>query len=249
MRSRGHSLLETVIALFVLASAALVVVALYHSALQRTTQTRQGALARLIAERTMAQIRAEAAEKPFRVVEPTTLSRSFPDPEFLSYNVTVTVTRTTLTNPASALQKPTEPQIFPLMTDVASVEVLVSWGSGEEFRLNSLLDEGEIPLASVVVSGPTSPLGGSAEASYSAQALDAEGREIPDVRFIWWVDAMTGNGSVTADPVDNTATLKNLTRGYDGVWYVQPGKCRVAALARVRGKEFVGYSDEITLLP
>ncbi len=248
MRARGNSLLETVIALFVLVSAALVVVALYHSALQRTTRTRQGALARLIAERTLAQVRAEAAEKPFRVVEPSTLSRTFPDPESPDFTVTATVERTSLTNPASSLQRPGTPQIFPIMTDVASVEILVRWGVGEEFRLNSLLDEGEAPLASVTVVAPPG-LAGNQEGACTARAFDINGQEIPDVRFIWWVDAGTGNATVTADPLDNTAKLKNITRGYDGVFYVQPGTCQVAALARVRGKEFVGYSGEITLGP
>ena len=250
MRARGHSLLETVIALFVLASAALVVVALYHSALVRTSQTQQAALARVIAERVMVETRSLAAKNPFRVVDPSTLSRTFTDPDHPTFEVTVAAARQVLTNPASALQPPTPPQVFPLMSDVASVEVTVSWAGGaEQFRLNSLLDEGEVPLVSVRVEGSLGPISGNQRATYEAKAFDANGDIVPDVRFIWWVEPITGNASIVPASLDPKAELTNVTRSFDGSFYVQPGACRVAALARVRGKEVVGYSGEITLAP
>ncbi len=215
-RLSGNSLLETIIALFLLTSAAIVVVALYHTALQRTTRVQQGATARVLAESALAQTRLEA-KLPFSSFDPIALSKTYTSPEHPDFQVTVRATRANLPNPCADILPGLPPQ-------------------------DQQLDE-------VIVTGPSGPIAGSATANYTVQARDTNGQVIKDLVFIWWVEPGTGNALIAPNKVTQSAMLTNLTRGFDGVTFVQPGTCRVAVMARYLGKEVIGYSNQITLAP
>jgi Tfp pilus assembly protein PilV len=249
-RLSGNSLLETIIALFLLTSAAIVVVALYHTALQRTTRVQQGATARVLAESALAQTRLEA-KLPFSSFDPIALSKTYTSPEHPDFQVTVRATRANLPNPCADILPGLPPQDqHVLQTSAANLEVEVAWNDGRDlFLLNSLVEEGTVELDEVIVTGPSGPIAGSATANYTVQARDTNGQVIKDLVFIWWVEPGTGNALIAPNKVTQSAMLTNLTRGFDGVTFVQPGTCRVAVMARYLGKEVIGYSNQITLAP
>ena len=250
MRAAGNSLLETIIALFLLTSAALVVVSLYHTALQRTTRVHQGATARLLAETALAQARAEATQ-PFTLVNPSTLAKSYEDPDQPGFQVTVRSSMASQPNPCSSLLPAfpaSDRQI--LNSSAANLEVEVTWNDGREsYRINSLVEEGIAELGTLIVTGSSGPVAGSGTSTYTVEARDTNNNIMQDLGFLWWVEPGTGNAMIAANKVAQSAVLTNLTRGFDGVTFVQPGTCRVAVMARYRGKEVMGYSGDIVLAP
>jgi hypothetical protein len=243
-------LLETITALFLLTSAAMVVVALYHTALQRTTRVHQGATARLLAQAALAQARVEATQ-PFSQMSPASLAKSYDDPDHPGFHVTVRSSAASQPNPCSSLLPafPVSDQKI-LNTSAANLEVEVSWSDGREsFKLNSLVEEGIAELATVTVTGSSGPIPGNGTATYTVEARDTNNNIMQDLGFLWWVEPGTGNALIAPKKVSQTAVLTNLTRGFDGVTFVQPGTCRVAVMARYRGKEVTGYTGDITLSP
>jgi len=255
-RARGNSLLETIMAIFLLTAACLLVVSLFHTALQRSRWSQQQSTARMIAGRTMAEVRHWSSLGNFLV--PSDLSqwnnKTYPDPNQPEFVISIQARLAQITTPCSWLEVP-YPAVERRTLDqsAARVQVSVRWSGGRggttQVSLVSLVPESPRTISSVSVTGSTGPLSAGAPTTFTAQALDSSNRPIKDVLFVWWVEAQTGNGQITASHKSDTATFVNQGRRNDGSTFTSVGTCRVAAMATYENKEVIGYSGDISLLP
>lgn len=252
----GNSLLETIMALFLLAAATLLIISLFHTALQRSRWSEQQTSARQIAERTLAEMRRWSAQGNFLESQDLVSwdGKKFPDPTQPEFEVAIRARMATLTSPCESLEV-----VYPLaqrrrMTrSAAQVQVTVSWSGGRaglsRVALNSLLPESPRKLQSVTVTGSSGPLAAGASSTFTAQAYDASGRPIHDIVYVWWVEAQTGNGQITPAHAGDSAVFVNQGRRSDGTAFQTGGICRVAALATYEGVEVIGYSSDVQLQP
>jgi len=205
----------------------------------------------LIAENALGKVRSSARLAGVGKLDPAVLDKTFTDPDHPDYQVQVRSRMHVLANPCASHQSVLEPDQKQLMNNsVALVDVTVTWDDGREvYRLTSLVEEGSSDLAEIAVKISNKNIGPLAEEVLVAEAKDSQGNVIPDVNFVWWVEPITGNGLLFPDNTTSSARLRNETRGFDGVTFVQSGTCRVAVQARYDGQEIIGYSEDITLDP
>jgi hypothetical protein len=247
--------LESILALFLLTVASLLVVNLFQTALQRSRLGEQEHIARLIAESTMTELRAWSANGGFKQVSDLSSQdgRSFQDPEHSAYQVTITMKPSTLQTFCTELEKSFPGDERTLTESCAKTEVSVAWSSGtgqRSLRLASLIPESPRLLETVEISGvPANALNPGETVTLTAKALDDQGKEIKDIYFTWWVEAQSGVGLIVPARRSQSASFTNRARYRNGSTGIVNGTCRVAALATFEGTEVTGYSSNITLSP
>jgi type II secretory pathway pseudopilin PulG len=249
---RGTTLIESVLALFLLTVASLLVVNLFQTALQRSRAGEQEHVARLIAERTLADIRGWSAEGNFRTISDlsTYHGLSYKDPEHSLYQVDVSFTPETLDIYCSSLEAAFPGDERTMTESCAKAEVTVSWASGMGSRnitLVTLVPESPRIIDRIVVSGAPPNMTADEKIDLTAQAFDTKGAEIKDIQFAWWIEAQTGIGRLTPSRQTNTAVFTNRARLRNGTTAVVNGTCRIAVFAAYDGQEVVGYSPVINL--
>ena len=191
---RGVSLLETLLALFLLTGASLLLVVLFHSGLQRSRLAHVEAQARIIAQDALAEVRAKTMTGSFRIPQDlNSVETSYPHPDLPSMRVDIRAETQVLASPSTGEEAPYAEKRL-LSHSAAKVEVKVSWDSGF-FRLVSLVGESPRVLENVVVSGK-GPISAGQGASFTVEAFDEAGQKIEDAFFVWWVDPLTANGTV-----------------------------------------------------
>jgi Tfp pilus assembly protein PilV len=247
----GLSLLETVIALFLFTAAALVTVALFHSALHRTTKIQQGATARLVAEEAVAEMRAEFAESSYGTKDPDSFKRNYPVPDHPGFQVDIQADWAQLQSPSNPLNLELPATQRKVMDRSAiRTEVTVSWNEGRDtYSLVTLIEEPTTELDRVRITGPGGTLAARATQEYQAIGEDANGNVIEDLTFLWWVEPMSGTGTVTANHAEGKGILVNEAQIADGTTVVAPGSMRLKVVSKYRGKEVAGNSATIQLLP
>jgi hypothetical protein len=150
----------------------------------------------------------------------------------------------------------TYPYTRHLDQSVRRVEILVEYGTNDsrEFRIVSLLGDSIAPAAATVpgpfpdspveITGPNVLSAASTE-RYRVRVKLPNGQEIDDVTALWSL-APTSTGSAVIRPLDSVGrevavTRSSLTPAGSGA------ALRLVAKVRYRGREIVGYSQEISL--
>lgn len=252
------SLLETVIALFLLLGAFTFLAQMYRQSFTYLKQTQREAEANLFAGNVLNELRGWA-RTPANYQDPLWTSwASVTNSLFPDFEARVKKSaRPTLVPCWSIEQQVINPADRVLMSSAlvrAQVEVL--WRGQLLHTLDTTIAEPERLVRvvnPVVVTAQTavpSPLPRDQEVEFVAQLVDGSGQPINDVEFSWSVEAGTGNATFSNQSRDTrSATLKNayLTRG--GVTYYTGGSCRVQAKARYFGIEYVGQTANIGLQP
>jgi hypothetical protein len=136
------------------------------------------------------------------------------------------------------------------------VTVTVAWRD-RSFVLRSLVaaPTGNPRATNPVVVDPNTPATlapGAASAVLTATAYDSDGRELPNLTFVWYTNGV-GDGTINATRDGRRARLFNQI--FDSTpppagpnpTGVGVGPCQVVARARYRGKEIRGYSGQQTL--
>lgn len=254
--SRGATLIETVIALFLLGLSTILVATLFQSGLQRARLSEQERVAINVANNALAELRAWS--KAGNYVSPSDLSSkdgsTYSEPANPEFVVTYKVKQTEVLSSCSQLEN-TFPaaQRRALSRSVAFVEARVDWSSNSGPRslsLESLLPESPRTLSRVIVNngnGGTIPKDRSV--SVTAVAVDDQGRRIEDLFVDWFVEPIDGRGSLLAERAQPRVTLSNeVDDGFGGTTYY-PGRCRIGARVRYGQVEVIGYSGEFILLP
>lgn len=257
LTSRGVSLAETLIALFLLAGVVLVLVSLLHSLLRYGRQVEMQSMAALAANKRIEQIRDWARQKSgaiyqFENVVTTYNGVQTTDADFPQFRLTTSAAWKALDKPGTALeQNYTDKQR--LARSAVWVQVTVAWGSGRSLKVSSLLGApARRPDPALVISQVNggNPLAANASAVFQVAAKDAGGQSLPDLTYRWYLRPEGGNASVALELRDSSqARVTNRVRWPDGTFKPAPGLCRVEARALYRGEELVGVSSPITMSP
>jgi hypothetical protein len=250
-RSRGVSLLETLFALFLLTGASLLVVVLFHSGLQRSRLAYVETEARVVARDVLSDLRSKAQNGGLSGPgDLSSFETTYRHPDLPHLQVEVQAEMATLCSPSSGDESQYSDSEKRVMTEsAAKVQVKVSWDDGQRhLRVISLIGESQKNLDRVEVSG-AGPVAAGESAVFSAVAFDQDGQKIEDAFFVWWVDPLTATGTVIPSHDTRSAVLLNQTRTAGGTVATSVGDCRLAVLTSYDGKEVIGYSSTIGMVP
>ncbi len=240
---RGYSLIEAILASFLLIGAFFIVNRLFHTGLQYSSKVEGRIVAVQVAERQMALVRRWA-----RFQDDWDNFPSDSQVEVPGYEISVSIEDQVLFSPSSQLESvyqgdPRGRRAIRESVRLAVVEVL--WGTDNTYRLVSLVSRDckrWRPPPTVDISGvvPTVVVG-TDPVNFSAQGFDEDGDPIPDLFFHWTVEPVYFNsspvtGRILYDRRDGrTVSYVNQVQRRDGEWVTQNGECRVRAYARYNG--------------
>jgi len=262
MRERrgGLSLVEAIIAMFILFSAFLVIIALFHSGLRHSNRVEQQQLAVFLGQRKIEEVRAWAQTTtaggyafdnwtPYQGVTSTPVD--FPD-----YRIGTTASNQTVYSGCSHLEKayPNTPGLQRKFTQSCKLlEVRVTWGQANQLLLNTLVASPPRkfrtlnPLV-VTVGAYSSPLARDAAVTLTAQAYDNFGNALSDVTYSWDVGTSRAYATLVQARDGSSATLSNAVTTSSQTFYTG-GNVTVQARASLHGQIAAGTSATIQLAP
>ena len=255
------TLVETVIALFLLVVGMVLIGTLFLSGLRYCARIEKRALATLIAEKKLASLRAWA-RKPnpggFNYDDWSSVDgQQGADPDEGNFVVRVTAHPRDLKSAATSLEDGQDPAKRRLMPGSA-MEVCVSvWEASDPAqvtRLWSLIGEPERPfdpIAPLTVTplGPVPALMAyDDELSFNVKAVDSAGKDLKDIFFSWYVLPRGGNGTIKQQSRDgkNSTFIHRITilppgDLPPGIVLHAGGTVDVVARAVYRGRELEGH--------
>ena len=268
-KTRGILVPEAIIAMVMLIAGFVIVALLFHRAIQFGNMTYQRQLGAFLAEREMETLRGWAAQ----TFGPSSTTQFSDDGEWTSrhvtnqpiaghpgYNVTITSEFVDLSVPCSSFAGGGSGFDTTLMPEsIRRVEVTVV-SSRETFEQVSYIGDPVVDLdtsdaSSVTVSGGGGVLSQDATTDLTCTVTDSAGRVVEDVMVKWYVEPESDGGGTIIAPgppsLANTCTFihrvdlppPETDQYFNGV------TTRIVARVRVEGREMVGYSAPITLVP
>ncbi|MEW6282179.1 MAG: hypothetical protein AB1758_26470 [Candidatus Eremiobacterota bacterium] len=250
MTRRALSLVETILASFLLIAGFALMTSLFHAAMRYSVRIDSLQLAVLLAEKRMEEIRAwswqvHSAGTAFSNWSAVPANPT--DPDFPGYTLAVATTPHTLYSPCSEFESlyPGDQRAFDETARL--VTVTVRWG-GRQHALTSLVAAPSENLDRVEVTpGNNQSVARDGVLPLSAVGRTPSGQAIPDLKFVWYID-QAGVGSLV-DPRrrDGTATTFQHRVVLDGVVGYGTGTCQIKALARMGPRTVVGASGTLTL--
>ena len=267
MKRRALTLIETIIASFLLVGGFMITVALFHSALRYTSQIEKVTVATLLADRTLNEMRVWARNvtnyrsswAPYDGV--TVAAPEYPDQRiFTQVSKPAGLPIPLLSSPGTAMDSM---QIASdrksLVNSCRRVRVSVSWPpytAASTFRLVSLIPEPRLswrnanPIV-VTLTGGAGPLAHNATTTLQAQGYDSTGAPIADLIYSYYVqpDTPPSMASITQNRMGTTATLTHALNLLNGTVSFGPtGKVIVTVRSVYRGEERWGSSAPISLI-
>jgi Tfp pilus assembly protein PilV len=248
---QGLSMLETIIAFFIIVSALLVIAQLFHTSLKHGQITESRLIGATLCDRKLEEIRAWAGDPdnfegswvPYDNVTSTY-------PGFGNYRIRTTLSTPALWTPTSQLES-VHPAVNQrtITKSTKGVTVECQWGpnANQTIKLVTLVAAPPRAWSSTLaleITGPgPNPLPRDATATYTVKGYDENNRELEDLTFNWVVVPMEGNG-VRASTRRNgkEATIGNWLYGLGGVRIYRPGDVQFTVNARYNGQtatEFV----------
>lgn len=242
---QGTTILETIIAFFIIVGALLVVVQLFHTSLQHGRIIEERLIGASLAERKLEEIRIWASD-PDHFEGSWSLydNQNFTYPGFESFTI-----RTTLTNP----QHPTPNTLLEAAHPVSEQRLLAqstkgvtvdcTWGpkTNQTIRLASLVaapprDWDASPLDIEISGTAPNPLPQDSTATFTVKGYDENHRELEDLTFNWVVVPKGGNGIVASSRRDGKeAAVGNWLYGLGGARIHRPGPVEFSVSARYNG--------------
>lgn len=252
---RAFSLIEAILASFLLLTAVAMSVYVFDSSLQAEASNEQRTLAALVAESAMAEIRNQA-DRNFDQLKVLYNGHSWTLPQFPDYPINSRIVDTEIAVPCTELETQYSPSaVFPapegryLENSVLKAEVEVTWqDSGSKsviitenvtnfspatnFKLQLVLDDGTVANATTIVNVAPADL-----ANFSVRAL-ANGNPLSDVQFTWYVQPITGFGSLHTVSRDGSQCIyQNAYRNFKNHLKFSPGACFLVVRATYQGTE------------
>jgi type II secretory pathway pseudopilin PulG len=246
----GISILETIIAFFIITVAILIVTQLFHSSLRYGRVIEDRRLGALLAENKLEEVRRWASdpdnfESAWSVYDNTTSTY----PTFEKYSITTTLSAPQLLTPNSGMEV-----IHPVIerrtiaSSTRGVTVECVWGSKQSQRLELSTLVAAPPRdwstsTPLVITGTApNPLPKDGTHTFTVQGFDDDGHELTDLTFNWIVLPEDGNGVVADSSRDGTSgTVGNWMFGPGGVKTYRPGWVQFTVVARYNGREMTAF--------
>lgn len=259
---RGLSLVETLVAIFLLAGAAFASIALLIEAskAQRLTNETQKALG--YAQQSLDRVQAWALSSAnFATGWSTYADASFPEPQDPAFQVRIQANpgQPRLISPNTSLELSYAPWQRRVDSRACSVKATVSWSS---VRTRSVVLCRWIgaPLSQVSqlqvqqLGGATSPVAVNATATFEARLLDTSSQPIPGVVYYWKADPDYTNGQPGMASLESTrqgdrVTLIHHYYAGDPDTPKLPGDIGLKAYCRYGGREWSSASLPFLLSP
>ena len=246
---RGLSLMETVIAIFVITFAVLIMAALFRSALEGAKRTRKIATANVLANKRMQAIVYWAGEGDnFSDWTPID-GASAQDAQFPDFAVRSDIEAQVVYSPCSE----TETR-YPLddrraiLVSTKKVRVRVTWSPTSDPRnkvdLTSIISAPPRTLKAVGMQGAINPIAPDASLTLGAYAQDTSHQRLNDLFYEWRLSPMTGYGQIVPSRDGRRLVLKH--RNYDartGSYGSAPGTVRLS----IKGTS-MGVSDDVNIM-
>lgn len=248
VNSRGSSLIETVIALFVITSAITTVAALYASTLRNQSADIRNTIVVNLAENRLAQLRHVASQDlaSFRGLDSE--SGTTTDSAHPGYSITTSVDSVELPHPCTGL---VESRIYEEGT--RRVSVRVTDPQGNDFTFDTLISEPitAVETAQVRLTGGATTIARDASVTLTAELLDSDGVKIPDIEFAFYVDLTDGNGTLSPNPDGETVSFRNVIPNFSDPTnnIYTGGTARIIARAFYAGREYRAVSQDLFLTP
>ena len=273
MKRRAVTLIETLVACFVLVSAFVIFVAMLQGIFDSSTQLQLKAKASIVAANQLARIRDWSRQSTTGHPNFDGLAAHFNgnvnDAEWPLFKVTTTITTPAMFSPCTELEKvhTVSPLIHNMSESYRKLVLDVSWDSynpARTARFVTLLGspQRKIRATNPVVVTPEAGLPGTIPSSgcairFKAQLMDDLNAPVPDASFHWNVwpitpipNATGGDGSVVADNNGFTATYNSVYTAPDGSSQSIPNSyCVVRAVVRYHGTEYFGDSPTMFVGP
>lgn len=255
--SRALSLLETVVAIFLLVGVLVVFARLIHTMLIYGVLAEQRSVASLAAQQKLEEIRDWANQGAnFQGNWSTYDGQISTNPSFPGITLTCSVEDHVLSSPCTELEsKASRPR--QIVRSCKKVQVVARWSQdrGNFLRLVTLMGAPprEPNLALSVTSAIPDPLAALASGTASVTATDTTGQPLYDLFYTWstlptGIDP--GNGTATAlDANANTAELRNQVLMPPAPPQVVSGTCSLGVTAVYRGRLLEGGTNAVNLLP
>ena len=251
----AFSLIEAILAAFLLLTAVAMTVYVFDSSLQAEASNEQRTLAALVAETAMAQIRNDA-DRNFNQLKTLYDGQNWTLPEYPNFPISSKVEDTEIAVPCTELeQQYSRSAVFPapegryLGNSVLKAEISVSWeDSGSKsvvitenvvnfspatnFDVQLLLADGSVPTDTTVVEVAPAAL-----EDFSVRAT-ANGNPLNDIQFTWFVQPLTGFGSLHTVSRDGSQCIyQNAYRNFKNTLKFSPGDCFLVVRATYQGSE------------
>lgn len=256
--SRAFTLVEAILASFLLLTAVAMSVYVFDSSLQMEANNEKRIMASLVAESALAEIRQQANNN-FNQVIPAYDGKSWTISEYSGFDISAEVEKTDLAVPCTELEKQYDPSAsFPAPTgrylsdSAYKADVTVSWsnssrdrivvteniinfGVSSNFRVDIILPDGTAATNSTVLT-----LAKDGTENFTARARSG-GQEVKDIQFTWYVQPITGFGSLLNVSRDGEqAEYINAYRNFKNKLKYSPGDCWLVAKATYQGLERKG---------
>lgn len=248
---QGVTLLETLIALFVLLSAFVIILSLFLKSTDYQVNVETKVFSVAFGETVLDDIKVWASDYTNYSGDWSSWN-SVTLPEYPGYEARVAVVQPSVPDPCSALEagKPVPEQV--VMNDsFRDLTLVVFHNGGEQTQIHTRLAEPERRIQEIKVEalGGTS-IAPNTESNFKATMLDSNNEPVEDIVFRWTLEAVTGNGSVRPQiPDSSVGIVRNAYVGFDGLTRIVPGTCRLVASARYRGREYFGEYEFVEFLP
>ncbi|MCA9781601.1 MAG: hypothetical protein KC800_33010 [Candidatus Eremiobacteraeota bacterium] len=249
---RAFSLLETLIAIFLIVMALLVVTRLMHQSLQRGTAVERRLTATLFAQDKLEEIRAWALDPGnFHGDWSSWDGATFTHPDFPDYQVRTSLSEQPLSTPSRLLEEVYPPDRQRILNEACKGVTVECWWSDDQrdrIELNTLVgapsDTFRLPN-SIEITPSAQTLAKDSSASFTAKAFDSGGREIKGLTFSWFIVPKSGTGTLVGQSRDGrTAEIGHWLYALDGTSHTfAPGLCEFAVRARFNGVEAVGSAE------
>lgn len=254
MKSRAITLVEALVAIFLLCSALLVSCNLFHAGMQYNRRADERILTARLAQNKLEEIVGWARGRVGTTYNYADWSLydgatgTFPEAPRVHYAVTVEDVR--LADPCSSFQAVAAAD-RQHSVGVKRVHVR-AWQSGPALELSTLVRppvrEMSGALQVAAVGSPASPLPKDDTASFSVTALDVGGNQVPDLTYQWYVISGTGSGTLAQTWDGSQGDLVNVIQVPLHPPVYTGGSCSLRVRARYAGLELWGDSPDVPLV-
>lgn len=198
------SLVETVLAVFLLAAQILLLAGLLSQFNRSQRDVRQRSQAALLAEQKLDEIRSWARLGSHFAGDWSTYQGQLTEISGFHLEVRVNPAGQPLYSPCLGLEAPHGARAKVLSRSIVPVRVSVSWGGREPLVLNTLIGEPPHPKPYTLSCTPdpafAQPVPPNGAFGYTVELKDAIGQPVGDVMFSWRVKPLTGNASLVDSP-------------------------------------------------